>query len=77
MWERPCLVLCLVGSASLVVVHGRSLLKQLGQSRDGIGQDCDISIAHAMETVLEALDDVQPGSQNVLAQLIGGSNGGK
>ena len=75
MWERPCLVLCLVGSASLVVVHAGSLLKQLCQSRDGIGQDYDISIDHVMERVLEALDDAQPGSQNVLAQLIGGSNG--
>ena len=50
----PC---CLLGGASLVVVHGRSLLKQLGQSRDGIGQDYDISINHVMETVLEALDN--------------------
>ena len=75
MWSRPFLVLCLVGSASLVVVHAGSLLKQLGQSRDGIGQDCDISIDHAMEAVLEALDDAQPGPQDVLAQLIGGSNG--
>ena len=60
----PC---CLLGGASLVVVHGRSLLKQLGQSRDGIGQDCDISINHAMEAVLEVLDDAQPGPQDVLA----------
>ena len=60
MWSRPFLVLCFVGSANLVVIHGGSLSKQLGQSRDGIGQDCDISIDHALETVLEALDDAQP-----------------
>ena len=50
--------------------------KQLGQSRDGVGQDCGIAIDHAFEAVVEAFNGVWPGFQDVLTELVGCGNDG-
>ena len=57
-------------------VLDRSYPKQLGQSRDGVAQDCGIAIDYAFEAVIEAFNDAWPGFQDVLTELVGCSNNG-